>query len=129
MEIINILEKEFFASEAPGGDPKRGPGGDDRGLPRVHLCGQHRRPKAISEIAKKKPFSLFRLSVQSVRNGIEEQEDIFKKSDLEALLNDLRELVALVEGRLPEASEDGDTTAETAASAPPAPIKKKPKIA
>jgi hypothetical protein len=52
-----------------------------------------------------------------------------RKSDLEALLNDLRELVALVEGRLPEASEDGDTTAKTAASAPPAPIKKNPKIA
>ena len=38
--------------------------------------------------------------------------DAFKKSDLEALLTDLRELVALVEGRLPEALHDGSPTAE-----------------
>lgn len=50
--------------------------------------------------------------VQSVRSGIEEQGDAFKKSDLEALLNDLRELVALVEGRLPEALDDGNPAAE-----------------
>jgi hypothetical protein len=59
------------------------------------------RPTARTEIARKKPFSLFRRSVQSVRSGIEEQEDAFKKSDLEALLNDLRELIALVEGAAP----------------------------
>ena len=70
------------------------------------------RPQVRSEIARKKPFSLFRRSVQSVRSGIEEQEDAFKKSDLEALLNDLRELAALVEGRLPEAIDDGAPAAE-----------------
>jgi hypothetical protein len=47
-----------------------------------------------------------------VRTGIEEQGDAFRKSDREALLNDLRELVALVEGRLPEAIDDGGTAAE-----------------
>jgi hypothetical protein len=83
------------------------------------------RPQVRSEIARKKPFSLFRRSVQSVRSSIEEQEDAFKKSDLEALLNDLRELVALVEGRLPEAIDDGGAAAE----APAEPKKKKPKIA
>jgi hypothetical protein len=87
------------------------------------------RPTVRSEIARKKPFSLFRRSVQSVRSGIEEQEDVFKKSDLEALLSDLRELVALLEGRLPEAIDDGGAAAETAASVPPAPKKKNPRIA
>lgn len=61
------------------------------------------RKTATKAGAKKRPFSLYRRSIQSVRSGIEEQADAFKKSDLEALLNDLRELVALVEGRLPEA--------------------------
>jgi len=83
------------------------------------------RPKVRSEIARKKPFSLFRRSVQSVKNGIEEQGDAFKKSDLEALLKDLHELIALVEGRLPEAVDDGGGAAE----APAEPKKKKPKIA
>ena len=58
-------------------------------------------------------------------SGIEEQGDAFKKSDLEALLNDLRELVALVEGRLPEALDDGASVAE----APAEPKKKKPVLA
>jgi hypothetical protein len=87
------------------------------------------RPTVRSEIAPKKPFSFFRWSVQSVRSGIEEQEDAFKRSDLEALLSDLHELVALVEGRLPEAIDDGAAAAEEAASAPPAPKQKNPKIA
>jgi hypothetical protein len=47
-----------------------------------------------------------------VRSSIEEQEDAFKKCDLEALLSDIRELVALVEGRLPEAIGDGGAAAE-----------------
>jgi ParB-like chromosome segregation protein Spo0J len=83
------------------------------------------RPKVRSEIARKKPFSLFRRSVQSVRSSIEEQEDAFKKSDLEALLSDLHELIALVEGRLPEAIDDGAPAAE----APAEPKQKKPKVA
>jgi len=33
--------------------------------------------------------------------------DAFRKSDLEALLNDLRDLVTLVEERLPAAIDDG----------------------
>ena len=44
--------------------------------------------------------------------GIDEQSEAFRKSDLEALLNDLRELIALVEGRLPEAIDDGGPAAE-----------------
>ena len=63
--------------------------------------------KPVTESVRKRPFSLYRRSVQSVKSGIEEQVDAFKKSDLEALLTDLRELVALVEGRLPEALDDG----------------------
>jgi hypothetical protein len=35
-----------------------------------------------------------------------QQADAFKKSDLEALQTELRELVALVEGRLPESLDD-----------------------
>jgi len=70
---------------------------------------------------RKRPFSLYRKNVQSVKTGIEEQVDAFKKSDLEALLSDLRELVALVEGRLPEALDDAGAT--TAAP------KKKPNLA
>jgi hypothetical protein len=80
------------------------------------------RPTVRSEIARKKPFSLFRRSVQSVRSSIEEQEDAFKKSDL---LSDLRELVALVEGRLPEAIDDSGPAAE----APAESKQKKPKVA
>jgi hypothetical protein len=66
------------------------------------------RKPATTEGVRKRPFSLYRRSVQSMRSGFEEQEkvDAFKKSDLETLLNDLRELVALVEGRLPEALDD-----------------------
>ena len=52
-----------------------------------------------------RPFSSYRRSVQSVRIGTEEQVDAFRKSALETILNNLRELVALVEGRLPEAVE------------------------
>ena len=61
---------------------------------------------------RKRPFLVFRRSVQSVRSSIEEQGDAFKKSDLAALLKDLRELVALVEGRLPEALDDGGPAVE-----------------
>ena len=64
---------------------------------------------------RKRSFSLYRRSVQSVRTGIEEQVDAFKKSDLETLLNDLRELVTLVEGRLPEAIDDGNPVAQKSA--------------
>jgi ParB family chromosome partitioning protein len=67
---------------------------------------------ATTGSVRKRSFSLYRGSVQSVRTGIEEQVDAFRKSDLEALLNDLRELVALVEGRLPEAIDDGGPAAE-----------------
>jgi hypothetical protein len=69
---------------------------------------------------RKRPFSLYRRSVQSMKTGIEEQADAFRKSDLEALLTDLRELVALVEGRLPEALDDSGSAAEA-----PAETKKK----
>ena len=81
--------------------------------------------KPATESVRKRPFSLYRRSVQSMRSGIEEQVDAFKKSDLEALLTDLRELVALVEGRLPEALDDGASVAE----APAEPKKKKPVLA
>jgi len=79
------------------------------------------RKPATTAGVKKRPFSLYRRSVQSMRTGIEEQVDAFKKSDLEALLNDLAELVTLVEERLPEALDDGGP----AAVAP----KKKPVLA
>jgi ParB family chromosome partitioning protein len=68
--------------------------------------------KPATTTVRKKAFSRYRGSVQSVRSGIEEQTDAFRKSDLEALLDDLRELVALVEGRLPEAIDDGGPAAE-----------------
>ena len=74
--------------------------------------------KPATESVRKRPFSLYRRSVQSVRSNIEEQVDAFKKSDLEALLTDLRELVALVEGRLPEALDDGGPAAEVPAEVP-----------
>lgn len=83
------------------------------------------RKPATTENVRKRPFSLYRRSVQSVKTSIEEQVDAFNKSDLEALLNDLRELVALVEGRLPEALDDGGPAAE----APVEPKKKKPVLA
>jgi ParB-like chromosome segregation protein Spo0J len=70
---------------------------------------------------RKRPFSLYRRSIQSVKSGIEEHVAAFKKSDLEALLSDLQELVALVEGRLPEALDDGVHVAK----ARPKPKKKK----
>ena len=81
---------------------------------------QGRKP-ANTDSVRKRPFLVFRRSVQSVRSSIEEQGDAFKKSDLAALLKDLRELVALVEGRLPEALDDGGPAAETP--------KKKPNLA
>jgi len=83
------------------------------------------RKPANTESVRKQSFSLFRRSVQSVRSGIEGQADAFKKSDLEALLNDLHELVALVEGRLPEALDNSGPVAET----PAEPKKKKPVLA
>jgi hypothetical protein len=75
---------------------------------------------ATTDNVRKRPFSLYRRSVQSVRSSIEEQADAFKKSDLEALLSDLRELITLVEGRLPEALNDGGSVAKARA---------KPKVA
>ena len=68
-----------------------------------------KRLKPATATVRKKPFNLYRDHVQSVRFGIEAQAEGFRKSDLEALLNDLRELVALVEGRLPAALDDGDS--------------------
>jgi hypothetical protein len=63
----------------------------------------------------KKPFSLFLNGVRSLKSGIEEQVDAFKRSDLEALLGDLRDLITLVEGRLPEAlTDEGAPVAPTA---------------
>jgi ParB-like chromosome segregation protein Spo0J len=70
-----------------------------------------RKPAATGTV-RKRPFYLYRGSVQSVKTSIEGHGDAFRKSDLEALLNDLRELVALVEGRLPEAIDDGGPAAE-----------------
>jgi hypothetical protein len=70
------------------------------------------RKPATTGSVRIKSFSLYRGSVQSVRSGIEEQGDAFRKSDLEALLNDLRELIALVEERLPQAIDDGGPAAE-----------------
>ena len=67
---------------------------------------------ATTGSVRKRSFSLYRGSVQSVRTGIEGQGDAFRKSDLEALLNDLRELITLVEGRLPEAIDDGGPAVE-----------------
>ena len=75
--------------------------------------------KPATATVRKKSFSLYRGSVQSVRTGIEDQVDAFRKSDLEALLNDLRELVALVEGRLPEAIDDGGPAVEAPTKKPP----------
>ena len=69
-------------------------------------------PHSLLSPVRKRSFSLCWRSVQSVRSGIEEQGDAFKKSDLEALLNDLQEFVALLEGRLPKALDDGSPAAE-----------------
>ena len=63
------------------------------------------KPTTTPTTVKKRSFSLYRGSVQSVRTGIADQVDAFRKSDLEALLTDLRELVALVEGRLKSAED------------------------
>jgi len=68
--------------------------------------------KPATTTVRKKSFSLYRGSVQSVKSSIEGQADAFRKSDLEALLTDLQELVALVEGRLPEAIDDGGPAVE-----------------
>ena len=67
---------------------------------------------ATTTTVRKKSFSLYRGSVQSLMTGIEGQGDAFRKSDLEALLTDLRELITLVEGRLPEAIDDGGPAVE-----------------
>ena len=70
-------------------------------------------PKPTTTAVNKKSFSLYRGSVQSVMTDIEQQAaDSFRKSDLEALLNDLRELVTLVEERLPSAVDDGGPAVE-----------------
>jgi ParB-like chromosome segregation protein Spo0J len=68
--------------------------------------------KPATTTVRKKSFSLYRGSVQSLRTGIEGQGNAFRKSDLEALLNDLRELITVVEGRLPEAIDDGGPAVE-----------------
>jgi hypothetical protein len=67
---------------------------------------------AIQKISMNFKSSLVRSC--SLKTGITEQVDAFKKSDLEALLSDLRELIALVEGRLPEALPDEVAPASTA---------------
>jgi len=69
------------------------------------------KPTATTTV-RKKSFSLYRGSVRSLMTGIDEQSDAFRKSDLEALLNDLRELITVVEGRLPEAIDDGGPAVE-----------------
>ena len=66
--------------------------------------------------ARKHPFSQYRKSVESVRAGIEAEASAFKKSDLTALLTELRNLIDLVEGRLATAVDDG-------AAKTPAPLK------
>jgi ParB-like chromosome segregation protein Spo0J len=63
--------------------------------------------KPATTTVRKKSFSLYRGSIQSLMTSIDEPSDAFRKSDLEALLNDLRELITVVEGRLPEAIDDG----------------------
>ncbi|MEI7673718.1 MAG: hypothetical protein WCK00_16560, partial [Deltaproteobacteria bacterium] len=68
--------------------------------------------KPATETVRKKSFSLYRGSVQTLRSSIEAQADAFRKSDLEALLTDLQELVALVEGRLPASIDDGGPAVE-----------------
>lgn len=68
--------------------------------------------KPATTTVRKKSFFLYRDSIQSIMTGIDEQVDAFRKSDLEALLNDLRELIAVVEGRLPEAIDDDGPAAE-----------------
>ena len=69
--------------------------------------------KPTTTTVNKKSFSLYRGSVQSVMTDIQGQAaDSFRKSDLEALLNDLRELVTLVEERLPSAVDDGGPAVE-----------------
>ena len=68
--------------------------------------------KPATTTVRKKSFAQYRGSVQSVMTSIEGQADAFRKSDLEALLTDLRDLVALVEGRLPEAIDDGGPAVE-----------------
>ena len=72
-----------------------------------------KKPKSATTTVRKKSFSLYRGSVQSVRTGIQDQVDAFRKSDLEALLADLLDLVALVEERLPAAIDDGAPAVET----------------
>jgi hypothetical protein len=59
-----------------------------------------------------------------MQTGIEEQGEAFRKTDLEALLTDLRELIALAEGRLPDAIDDQGPAGEA-----PAVSAKKPKLA
>ena len=68
--------------------------------------------KTATTTVRKKSFAQYRGSVQTVRTGIEGQADAFRKSDLDALLTDLRDLVALVEGRLSEAIDDGGPAVE-----------------
>jgi len=63
------------------------------------------------------PWKKFFYGHPPPHSGILKQADAFRESDLEALLNDLREFVAPVEVRLPEPPGDGG------------PEEEKPKIA
>jgi ParB-like chromosome segregation protein Spo0J len=58
------------------------------------------------EAAKKSPLPAYHRSLLSMKSGIADQAGAFKKSELAALLADLRALIALVEGRLPDAVDD-----------------------
>jgi ParB family chromosome partitioning protein len=78
-----------------------------------------------ADTTQKDAVARFRRSVGSVKSGIEARTDAFKKSDLEALLADLRELIALVEGRLPEAVDDAAPTMKAPALRAKAPAKRK----
>jgi ParB family transcriptional regulator, chromosome partitioning protein len=58
------------------------------------------------EAVKKSPLPGYSRSLVAMKSGIAEQAGAFKKSELVALLADLKELTALVEGKLPEAVDD-----------------------
>ena len=68
--------------------------------------------RRVTTASKKISFTWYRGSVQSMRTGFEGQVDAFRKSDLEGLLVDLREFIAVVEGRLPSATDDSSPAGE-----------------
>jgi ParB-like chromosome segregation protein Spo0J len=69
------------------------------------------------EAVKKSPLPAYCRSLLSMKSGIAEQAGAFKKSELAALLADLKALIALVEGKLPEAVDDTAPVAEVKAGA------------